>query len=516
MAVNNFDIELENGVRVRPLLEAEAVEAVRAALLRGGKIGVACSGGADSVFALYCAAALAGGFSKIAVLHFNHKARAAAEDDEAFVRDLCARAGAEFVAGAPQRPPSKKTEGVFRQMRLAFFGDCAKKLGLCAIVQGHHANDVAETVLMRLMRGSSLDGLCAPRAVSKTGGAVYVRPLLHVKKSEIERWLALAGIAWRTDESNLEDDFLRNRIRHKAVPVLADLGNAYGRDFVLSCARSRSLMQEESDFLDSYVEKLLAKESGNEAWSYGGDCSAVSLGAEVLAHRALFRRAFMKFLAKNSLLENVRASLVDEFIKNALSAARGGASAVRVSAGAGVCVVFDAKEGRLFAQRETAAFCVEIAEGRNAIDGMGELCVSVREADSELLERACNPRSGAETKVYLDASCLCLSVAAKIARAGSAREAAAIARAALRDGALVARSRRAGDAYAPFGFKTPRKIKDIISSKKIGISERPKIFAVQNSDSDIVWCPLLPCAEAFKITQSSKAVIELTFAVRGC
>ena len=242
------------------LAHAGALEKLFDARDANARVGIACSGGADSVFLLLCTAQILGKNKKnLRVLHFNHKARGNAEKDEAFVRGLAEKLGIEFVAGRPEKGPEKMSEDVFRKMRMEFFERCSREMHLDCIAQGHHADDVAETTLMRLMRGSGLDGMCAPRAVSAHPCATFVRPLLELKKAAITAMLEKLGMGWREDETNAQTHFLRNRVRNVIIP---EIEKACAGSFSNSAGRTRALLQEDSDALRKKLRPVYVQLKG--------------------------------------------------------------------------------------------------------------------------------------------------------------------------------------------------------------------------------------------------------------
>ena len=103
-----------------------------------------------------------------------------------------------------------------RRVRLAFFEECTKRLGLDAIATGHHMDDLAETFLMKLRRAS----LCGIRETSEVGGIRFVRPLLGCRDSELRAYLERYGEKWREDASNGDISIERNRVRHEVLPFL--------------------------------------------------------------------------------------------------------------------------------------------------------------------------------------------------------------------------------------------------------------------------------------------------------
>lgn len=184
----------------------------------GEKCIVAVSGGPDSLCLLDIFAYLGKKYRfSLHVAHVNYGLRGAASDlDEALVREQAGRYGIPVSVFRPKRTRRGNLEERLREERYAFFERLRKKLGYDVVAVGHHEDDQAETVLLRLLRGAGLEGLSAMRAKS---GRV-IRPLLAVSRLGILRYLKERGIKYREDESNLDRRFLRNRVRHELIPLL--------------------------------------------------------------------------------------------------------------------------------------------------------------------------------------------------------------------------------------------------------------------------------------------------------
>ena len=186
-------------------------------LLRPGeKVVCAVSGGADSMallFAMYLLKDKLG--IRLAAAHFNHNLRGAESDaDEAFVRDFCQRYEIElFVGSAQVRAGEKGLEAAARDARYSFFATLPGKLATA-----HTADDNAETVLLHLVRGTGLKGL---GAIAPIRGNI-IRPMLSVTRQEVLDFLEEYYIPHREDSSNHSDDFLRNRLRHRVMPILKE------------------------------------------------------------------------------------------------------------------------------------------------------------------------------------------------------------------------------------------------------------------------------------------------------
>jgi tRNA(Ile)-lysidine synthase len=221
---------------------------------------VALSGGADSVALLL----LLWGLwperrSRLRAIHFNHRLRGrAAQADAVFCRRLCAALGVTFIGGAwvgrveaGRRPVS---EAAAREARFAFFQRELGRRRIRALWFGHQQGDIAESMLMRLARGSGTAGLAAPRPVQALPeGRIHLRPLLTLPKAEVKAALRAAGGAWREDASNRGGVFFRNRVRWSVIPGWR---RAAGRDAEAGAALTRERMEEDDGALEAWVDEL--------------------------------------------------------------------------------------------------------------------------------------------------------------------------------------------------------------------------------------------------------------------
>jgi tRNA(Ile)-lysidine synthase len=222
------------------------IERIAAAVGNRRNIGVAVSGGADSVFlltALYEIGVAA------AVLHVNHKLRGPDSDaDEDFVRALSEKLGLPFHA-ASLPPAEGNTEQEARNLRYRFFEECLKD-GLCDVVAtGHTLDDQAETVLFRFLRGSGTAGLSGIRPATDTG---LIRPLLGIRREAIRSWLMERSIEWREDCSNASAEYRRNNIRINVLPELTNLNPSLPE--VL--ASTADWAQAEEDYWEAELDRL--------------------------------------------------------------------------------------------------------------------------------------------------------------------------------------------------------------------------------------------------------------------
>ncbi len=190
----------------------------------GQKILIACSGGPDSVALFHLFRMLEPRKRPgLALLHFNHGLRGRQSDaDQFFVRRLAREHGAGFFSRKKKVrvAPKESPEEAARRCRYIFFEQAARHLRHSTIATAHTLNDQAETVLMRVLQGTGLEGLCGIRRQMRFGAIRLIRPLLGFGKKELLAFLKENGLKFRSDASNESRKFLRNRIRLDWMPRL--------------------------------------------------------------------------------------------------------------------------------------------------------------------------------------------------------------------------------------------------------------------------------------------------------
>ena len=250
---------------------------------------VALSGGADSVCLLLLAwAHWPGRRRRLLALHFDHRLRGReSAADARFCAGLCRALGVPLLSGRWRRPARGASEAQARTARFDFFAEATARSRARVLWFGHQQDDVAETMLMRLSRGSGSGGLAAPRPVHVVGDGrrarVHVRPLIPLKKSEILAALRGAGARWREDSSNGGAAHFRNRVRRT---VIGPWSRASGRDAVAGAALARELLEEDDGALEAWVDQLRP---------FGRDGSLL-LGRLAGRPRAVLRRALHRWL----------------------------------------------------------------------------------------------------------------------------------------------------------------------------------------------------------------------------
>lgn len=220
----------------------------------GQRVGVAVSGGADSVALLYALVELGARWGlRLVILHVNHKLRGEeSEGDARFVRELAGSLRLEFRCHEVDVPGILKTAGgnleqTARRVRRDIFLELIGAGRLDRVALGHTRSDQAETVLFRILRGAGTAGLAGMRPVTREG---LVRPLIDVSRAEVLEYLSGNGIPWREDSSNQDRRYARNRIRHDLLPALAREWNPALNEVLAGMA---SVAQDEEDFWGDVV-----------------------------------------------------------------------------------------------------------------------------------------------------------------------------------------------------------------------------------------------------------------------
>ena len=226
----------------------------------GDRVGVAVSGGADSVALLRIFLELRPELGIVlAAVHFNHMLRAEAGRDAEFVARLAEEHGIEFHCDAGDvrlfaKAQHLSVEAAARRLRYAYFKQLLVPGGLNRIATAHTLDDQAETVLLRLVRGAGTQGMAGIYPRVSVGDATIIRPLLDTKRSDVLRYLKEIGQQWREDGSNRDLRFARNRVRHGVLPRLERNLNPSVRE---ALAEAAEIARGDEEYWAEEVKRLL-------------------------------------------------------------------------------------------------------------------------------------------------------------------------------------------------------------------------------------------------------------------
>ncbi len=434
---------------------------------------VAVSGGVDSMVLLHLLRSWQRYFAlKITVAHFNHQLRGAAADADAqFVADFCRENNLpvltgrgnvkEFALSEKQSP-----EAAARMLRERFLRDAQVAAGCDAIVTGHHLDDQMETLLMRLLSGSGLDGLAGIRIRREQ----FLRPLLFARRQAIIDYAKAKNIAFVEDASNQDLNFRRNQIRHQLIPFLNEHFDYYNPASFLNIGL---LIQEWLPYIENQAELcfLSPKKSASENKirldipTFKGYFSGIQIKALELAlsrlcseEKKMTTRQFQNFsrwLKKTNFSGEYR---LDESV-----------------------LVRREKNELIFEKciKKTLDIIplTEIYNGESYL--FPELGISLR---TDFVEREDAVFNNAPEEEYLDAAKLTFP--------------------------LLLRSWQAGDRFQPLGMKQGKKISDFLTDEK-ELRYSKKITPVMLNQAEVICVPGVRISEKYKIKSKTETVLKI-------
>ena len=225
----------------------------------GSTVILGVSGGPDSVVLVQVMHALRHDLSvSLHIAHFNHGLRSTSDRDQEYVEQLAGRLNIPVTVRRQRKSIIKKkiSEDQSRQWRYSFFFDLGKQLKAGAIALAHTQNDMAETVLMRLIRGSGLHGLRAILPQRNMAGFRVIRPLLELRRKDIEDDIRRCKLKYCVDETNARTDYTRNKIRLELLPRLAKEYNPNIVGVLVDLARTAA---QDYDFLDRHLAQRITE-----------------------------------------------------------------------------------------------------------------------------------------------------------------------------------------------------------------------------------------------------------------
>ena len=234
------------GKHVRAEIPTPVAEALRACP-QSPPLAVAYSGGADSTALLLAAAQRWPG--QVCAIHVHHGLQTAADEFVRVCASVCAGLDVPLhvVYANAVHARGESPEDVARRVRYAALAAEAQQRGAAAVLLGQHADDQAETLLLALSRGSGLPGLSAMPQQFFRNGMVFSRPLLHLPGACLREWLLAQGTLFVDDPTNTDERYTRNRIRHRLLPVLAEIFPQFRTTFARSArhaAQAQTILEE--------------------------------------------------------------------------------------------------------------------------------------------------------------------------------------------------------------------------------------------------------------------------------
>jgi tRNA(Ile)-lysidine synthase len=436
----------------------------------GQRVGVAVSGGPDSVLLFHFMRDLALEWGiTLAVVHFNHHLRGAESDaDEGFVRNLADSSGIAFLCGEADvagvaREKKRNLEATARELRYRFFFSLVDQGRLEKVVTAHTANDQAETVLLRLLRGTGTRGLSGIYPVLE--GKV-VRPFLDLTRSEIMREIGARKLEYRVDSTNLDSRLRRNKIRRELLPLLE---KEFNPAIIPLLKNHADRARDEDAFLEQQARERSRPWRMREGAEEKIPVRALRGFAPAIQRRVL--RQMLQSLRQG--LRGVAYAHIEELLRFATSAQSG--RSLPLPGGAVARKEFDwLILGSQPISGDAYAYPIEVP-GETAVPALG---VTFR---FKIVEPQGVPKEYNQV----------MSSAMDLQKLPHR---------------LLLRNWRAGDQFLPLGSRKLRKLKELFRQRKIPRSQR-KLWPVLECGEQIVWVRGFPPAALVAASPESRAIL---------
>ena len=438
----------------------------------GDSVIVAVSGGPDSVCLLHVLYELRDEWHiHLLVAHFDHGLRPAEDDSEtAFVRGLAGSLKLPFET-AKGHLLAKKTRGsreeAARKARYDFLEKVRKMHKAQKIALGHNLNDQAETILMRLLRGSGPLGLTG---IPPSRDGWIIRPLIEIERHEIEKYLKARKLAFVTDSSNLETDYLRNKIRLELMPLLEEHQPQLAR----LLGQTAEILRDEDDYLEQTAAGWLAMNMEMPPQRSLKIPIASFLDLPVVLGRRVIRMA-IRDVKKD--LRRIRWDHVEAIRR--LAESEKPQAALNLPGGLTVARTYDRLIFSASTKKKPRPF-------HYTLDGLGTY--DLKEIGRHLSIEEITNRKGLRLKGYtrkalLDAEKLHFP--------------------------LTLRTFKTGDRFIPLGMKGRKKLKDFFVDLKVPLEQRHSTPILCCGET-IAWVCGFRIDDRFKVTTETKRVLKIT------
>lgn len=434
-------------------------------LTQGEKVVLGVSGGADSIALLYSLNELIDYGLELIIAHLNHRLRVdEAKRDADFVKEIAKSLGLTFVYAEVDTLKYKEesqlsTEDAARQLRYKFFDQVMSKHYATKLATAHTLDDQAETVLMRLIRGSGSKGLSGIPPVSIN----IIRPLIEISRSEIENYLNSRDIKWVEDASNVSREFLRNRIRHDLIPEL----ESYNPQIKETLAKTADILRAEDEFITIETGKYF-----NEVFSENRS----EITGNLLKYESIDK--ILRYSLLRTAIENLNTNL-----KNISS-----------------IHIISADD---FLLSETASGQIELPEETVIVKGYDTFLVTKKsEIEQEFYYSIQSPGKWSFPELEVEISLV------KTQSLEENDESVAFFDPGLVKFPIEVRSFKTGDRFSPLGMQSTKKLQDYFTDIKLPkfLRSRVPIFI---SDGQIMWTGGIRIDDRFKVTDKKGEVLKM-------
>lgn len=440
----------------------------------GDRVLVALSGGPDSVCLLNILYELKKDFNiEIAAAHVNHMLRGEeAFKDEEYARNICRDLDIKFFSKSIDINEISKKKNIShelagREERYKFFELVSKENGYNKIAIAHNANDQAETVLMNIMRGTGIEGLCGIRSKRKGG---IIRPILCLSREEIENYCDLNNLNPRIDKSNLENIYSRNKVRLDILPYMK---NNFNKDIIETINRMTNLLQIDNDFIEKECNNNYKKYCINNGKNLVISKEVFFIEKAILTR--VIKKAFIEFTGKHTNFEMKHIYEVISLANNSTN------KKVNIPNG----VIAENIYGDIYLKFKE----IKNKEFKEIIFNKNELNSNSIDFEDYSINFVI-----IDNKKNIEFS---NNVLINFFDYDKIKE------------KLIIRKRVNGDKMTPIGMKGAKKVKDIFIDLKIPIQKRDEVPIIC-FDNEIAWLVGYKVSESFKITKETKRIIKIT------
>ncbi|WP_300386430.1 tRNA lysidine(34) synthetase TilS [Clostridium sp.] len=450
---------------------------------REDKVLVALSGGPDSVCLLHCLYRLKKDFNiKVGAAHVNHMLRGKASlEDEEYSRKLCEELGIDFYSREIDISEIAKKKGISiemagREARYNFFEKIKKENNYNCIAVAHNENDQAETVLMNLMRGTGIEGLCGIRA--KRSGNI-IRPILCLSRLEIEKYCEEKHLNPRIDKTNLENIYSRNKIRLDILPYMKE---NFNEDIIKTINRMSKLIQVDNDFIEKeskrkYQEYCLVSDENIIIKK-----EAFYLDKAIITR--IIKRAFFEF---SGVYNNFEMKHIYEVLN--LSGNTTNKKIFLPNK-----IISENVYGDIYLKKRNVINSVECIKEALTLEKSSVNRLSTMYGNYIINLEVINCKNNIEFSnnlliKYFDYDTI--------------------------EEKLEIREKVNGDRITPLGMKGSKKLKDVLIDLKVPIEERKEIPIV-TFDDEIAWVVGYKVSEKFKVKKETKKILKIIFTRKEC
>ena len=446
---------------------------------------VGVSGGPDSVVLLYLLMELKDKYNlQLYIVHLNHMLRGnESEEDARYVKRLAKKLKLPAFIGNKDVNKFAKVnklslEEAARIQRYDFYEQIADKLNIRKIALGHTADDNAETVIMRLLRGAGETGLTGIYPVRYIGNLKVIRPLLNIYRVEIEAFLKEKKISVRTDSSNVDSKFLRNKVRLNLIPLLEKSYNQNVKQVLINTA---DILREENEYLEEIAEKFYSESIRKTVLGKSNENIQLDI-SKIRSYPLAIQRRVIRYGIKE--LTGSLRQITYLHCNEVLKLLKGNLAYGQIDLPNGLVVERMRRE--LVIRRgktqniRSIIYSVKIP-GETIIPELGVKLVCtiyIKKSNIKL------SRHGQQYQEYLDY--------------GKIKE------------PVFIRSRKNGDTFQPLGMIGKKKIKDFLIDQKIPQPEKNRVLLLTDKIG-IIWIVGFRISDKFKVTEKTKQVLKVRF-----